>query len=814
MLEEKEILSQSNAAVSTGDKQLSNFIILPLRMMAILSAIAGVLALLFVVRSLSLEIYIGSLAITVVSFIVLVFSQTDFGKGKPNFLVHIMIFTVVIASGFIAYNLPSNFLSYSIIVSLYLFTTGLAIGWHFRNQIIAVGYFVLIYAAILFLTDIPPKGLDETIAIVLVLSIMSISSSLVLYQNRLALIKIFSRRTFTGSGNNDLSSVFDNLIEGVFKIDNEGNFEFLNNSFAEILGYEDSTELETKNFFSDLFQKQDDGKTFKDLISTSEMMKNYIVPVKKKDGSDIIARINIKTVMDKKGIPVFFSGTIQDVTQQIKLEKQRKEELEILKKERKKINYEASNAIYNSQVKSRFLAKMSHEIRTPMNSVLGFLTLIENGLFESEDELRDFAHNARVSADSLLDILNNILDLSKIEAGKLEINTDEFSIRDEIEKALSIVSTNAKERGLELSYSIKSVVPSSVYGDATRYRQVVVNLLGNAIKYTKKGSVRIEVDLLKKTRATAKILTRVIDTGMGIPDEKIKELFRPFTQIVTEKELKEKGTGLGLLICKEFVNLMGGDIEIKSEVNKGTTVEFTIVVGLEKNFLATSEYQEITTPKKGTKPDEKSVPAEEKEKESEPLTEGKEERSDKKSDEKPDKKEEKQPERIPDKKEEKQTEGEDINGSLDSLDVDVEAAGTFEKKIVGVNGKEIKRKRLLLVEDNPISQRVELRLLREAGYSVDPVSNAYDAIEAIKSNSFDLVLMDIEMQDMDGIEATKKIRDLDPPMSKIPIIAVTAHSSMKDREKCLAAGMNDYIAKPINIHFLKMTIDQWLNAVE
>ena len=819
MLEEKEILSETENVFAESEKHLANFIILPLRMISILSAIAGVLALLFVVRSLSLEIYIGSLVITVVSFIVLVFSQTDFGKNKPEALVHSMIFSVVISSGFIVYRLPAHFFTYSVIVSFYLFMIGLAIGWHFKNQIIAVGYFILVYAAILFSVQIPLHGLDETLAIVLVLSVMSISSNLVLYQNRASLLKKLSRRT-AASDEENFSQMLDNIIEGIFRISPEGDFEFVNHSFAEILGFDDRVELGTKNFFDDLFQKSDDGKTFKDLVTSSEMLKNYIVPIKKKDGSDIIARINVKSEMDKKGNPLFINGTLQDFTQQMKLEKQRKDELETLKKERKKVNYEASNAIYNSQVKSRFLAKMSHEIRTPMNSVLGFLTLIENGLFESEEELRDFAHNARVSADSLLDILNNILDISKIEAGKMEINEDEFGIRDEIEKALSIVSTNAKERGLELSYSIKSIVPSNVIGDATRYRQVVVNLLGNAIKYTKKGSVKIEVDLLKKTRATAKIVTRIIDTGIGIPKEKINDLFKPFTQVVTESELKEKGTGLGLLICKEFVNLMGGDITITSEVNKGTTAEFTIIAGLEKNFLATPDYKQLkeeeqkTSEKKTPQPVKETETTKKETKEEEKKTA--EEKEIKKEKEKIKAETEPTAEEIKesDKKEEtaeaeKEDSGEDISVTLD---VDAEVAGTFEKKIVGVNGKEIKRKRLLLVEDNPISQRVELRLLREAGYSVDPVSNAFDAIEAIKSNSFDLVLMDIEMQDMDGIEATKKIRELDPPMSKIPIIAVTAHSSMKDREKCLAAGMNDYIAKPINIHFLKMTIDQWLNT--
>ena len=473
----------------------------------------------------------------------------------------------------------------------------------------------------------------------------------------------------------------------------------------------------------------------------------------------------------------------------MKSEQERKRELEVLRFEKKKANHETNSAVYTSNIKTQFLANMSHEIRTPMNSVLGFLTLIENGLFESEDELKDFARNAKISADSLLDIINNILDISKIEAGKMELYEDDFNIQDEIDKAQSIVTPSAKEKGLKLSCVIEENVPRTLIGDATRYRQVLVNLLGNAVKYSESGEINIKVEVAGKTEATAKILTVVKDQGPGIAQDKIPTLFKPYSQVRSKKWVKEKGTGLGLMICKEFVNLMGGEISIESKVGEGTKISFTVVLTVEKNFLADREK---------VKPERDFRKIEEKTKPNQDIPKIKE----------PDISETVKTETIIPEQVFEETA--DTFLSEEELEKTLQNEDDNSYEINSLAGSQKSKKRLLLVEDNPISQSVELKLLREAGYAVDPVSNGYDAIEAIKTDSFDLVLMDIEMSDLDGIETTKRIRELDPPMGLIPIIAVTAHSSMKDREKCLAAGMDDYIAKPININFLKMTIDQWL----
>jgi len=791
-----------NMEIHSGQSSTENFlkswIIAPLRMLAILSAVSGVLALIFEVRTLvihSLEVYISRLAATVVAFVVLVISQTEFGKKKPEILVHIMVFAVILSSGFIAYRIPAMFQVNSNIVALYIFMIGLAMGWKYVHQIAVVIYFFAIYVVTIAISPLlysNTQNLIESSSIVLVLCLMSVVSSIVVYQTKEKLFKNYDKNK-QSSSIDETSDTYKNFIENspvaFYRFQQTGKLLFVNKAFVKIFGFESVGKTLNENIYDLIFKDSKERKQLEKILLENGKIKNFRMKLHKITGEEIIVKLDERFVRREDESSSYYEGNLVDITHQAAVETLRKNEFEKLKAESTNANYKANSAVYNSQVKSQFLAKMSHEIRTPMNSVLGFLTLMENGLFESEEELKDFARNARISADSLLDIINKVLDLSKIEAGKMELNEDEFSIREEIEKAISIIKAITKEKNLQVNSKVSPGVPISIFGDSTRYRQVVVNLLSNASKYTKEGSISVDVDVVKKTDATIKILTTVSDTGIGIKKEKLSQLFKPYVQLSSEKKINRKGTGLGLIICKDFVSLMGGKIDVESEEGKGTKIQFTAVLGLKKDFLKTSDFNEL-------KENDGIV--------LEPVASVENKQT------------------VPEKSElseEKDVKISEANSSDKIEKIDSEAitepkslVEPIENNMPSFPRTAIGRKRLLLVEDNPISQRVELKLLRETGYSVDPVSNAYDAIAAIKSNAFDLVLMDIEMEDIDGIEATKKIRALEPPVNKIPIIAVTAHSSMKDRERCLAAGMDDYIAKPINIHFLKMTIDQWLNA--
>jgi signal transduction histidine kinase/ActR/RegA family two-component response regulator len=471
-------------------------------------------------------------------------------------------------------------------------------------------------------------------------------------------------------------------------------------------------------------------------------VRNYRVQLKKKDGHEITVRMNVRLNDEEANQKDIYEGSLQDITQQVIAETERQKAIDALKSEKNKADIAAKKAQQESKFKTKFLASMSHEVRTPMNSVMGFLTLVENDLFESKEELKQFSKDAKLAAESLLDIINNILDISKIEAGKMELDEEEFEITGEINKAVSILKQTAKNKGLDLELNIDENIPKVMFGDPTRYRQIAVNLIANAVKYTDVGSVKVNLNLITRKDNIIEIGTEIIDTGRGIAPEQIPQLFEEYSQIKNKNSAKE-GTGLGLVISKEFVKLMGGEIKVESRVGFGSKFSFTV------------KFKESLNPvSKQLKSD---MPVEE----------------------------------------------------LQFKMNDFELSESNENNS---NEKPNRKKKLLLVEDNPISQNLELKILKEVGYDVEAVGTGQDAIEAVFTDRFDLVLMDVEMQGMDGLTATKRIRESGRKSSKVPIIAVTAHSSMKDREVCLAAGMNDYIAKPINIHFLKITIDQWLTS--
>ncbi|PKL82762.1 MAG: hypothetical protein CVV24_08375 [Ignavibacteriae bacterium HGW-Ignavibacteriae-3] len=745
-------MNSKNQLKSTGDlKRFEYFkaesnksLIAPFQALAKFTAVSLLIALVLEVRyfeSQSVEIYLSRLSAILIAFVLLLLSNTRFGKKHSVLLVHTLLLSIILSFGIMIYLIPKTIIFNSHIISLVIFTAALFLSWDVTNQIILAIYYNIVFAASIIFNSkqifILPN-IFESVILVLIISVMAIVASYINFKLRHdSVIKGFEM----SQSEKKFRNLFENSVEGIFQFTREGKFIILNPALIKMLGYTAEDEIKKIGLVNDVFKRKSDWELLSKLLEKQGKVRNFRVPYKKKDGSEITVRMNVRTFEDEENEQIIYEGSLQDITQQVQAENEKQKALDALRLEKTRADSAAKKAQQESSFKTKFLANMSHEVRTPMNSVMGFLTLIENDLFEDKDELKTFARDARFAAESLLEIINNILDISKIEAGKMELNEIDFNIRDEVNKAVSIITQSVKSKGLEFEESVSDLIPEKIYGDPTRYRQILLNLLSNSIKFTEQGKITLTLEVQSQTDSVIDILTSVQDTGAGIPGDKLSVLFQPYIQVKNKKSSSE-GTGLGLVISREFVKLMHGEINVESKVGLGSKFSFNVKMKMQPDAVIEVVDQEAT-----------SIAVHE-----------------------------------------------EFQAKIDTPDSP------------GVKPDNSAKKRILLVEDNPISQNLELKILREVGYSVEAVSNGHDAIQSALSGSFNLILMDVEMTDMDGITATQKIRALEDPVSKIPIIAVTAHSSMKDRERCLAAGMDDYIAKPINIHFLKITIDQWLHS--
>jgi CheY-like chemotaxis protein len=390
-------------------------------------------------------------------------------------------------------------------------------------------------------------------------------------------------------------------------------------------------------------------------------------------------------------------------------------------------------ALEASNLKSAFVANISHELRTPLSGILGLNEiLISNENLRGDDLV--LARMIQESAQALLQVVNDILDLSKIEAGKITLEYSRFNLRNLLADCTSLMAPGARNRGLTCELEIDPQVPDTVFGDASRLRQVLLNLIGNAIKFTEKGGVKVRVDALQLDAESVKLGFYVKDTGIGISAEDQKYLFKPFSQVDNSSTRRFGGTGLGLAISRQFVEMMGGTIKLESEKGKGST--FGMFISFDRVRL--HDAQEFGT-ERIAKPAVEPIP---------------------------------------------------VHLSKD--------------------------RRVLIVEDNPVLQQLALRQMSTLGVQADTTPLGREAIHLAMSGRYDLVFMDINLPDLSGLEATGAIRNLElsAERSPIPIIAMTAGAMKGDQERSLAAGMNDYLSKPVPIDALKRTLEKWLPAVQ
>ncbi len=726
---EDDNLSEEKSPL-TKVKIKTSSIIVPLKTAAIVTAILGVISLILEVSiyfQYRYEIYLARLFPTIFSFITLILLQSKFGKKNQVFIAHLFFFSIFASLSFVVYKVPTFFTYNITAASLFVLVLSQFVNWGKNNQLILSGYFLGLFGIAAILGGVLAFR-DQSLYVNIVTSIsMLVVSVITSHLNSVSSYRLLkSKRNKLGSDTDEHSQtykdIFDDSLTPLFQITLEGEFENVNKAFCELLEIANEEDLSELNFFDSLIKNDNVKKHLVKKIESKGRVENYRVSYKKNDDSEEILILDCKSKMIDD--QVYLEGSLRNVTEQFNKDNELLKELESLRKIKNQgIKLPKS---FDSAVapRSNVISKMGHELRTPMNSVLGFLTLIENGLFENEEELKEFSHSAKLSAESLLGLLNDVVEIAKIQEGSVEIVNSEFNIHEEIDKINTSLAPHIKQNNINFSSSIAEDVPENILLDHSKYTQILINLLRNAIQAAEDGEVNLTISKKVSSEGQEQLVTTISDNGKAIPQALLDKL------VNGDFDSKEKGSKitsgvLHIMICKELLNLLNGTLTAESNEESGS--KFCFTVDIESNIITTDE------------------------------------------------------------------------NTSDGTNVSVE-----------LNGKP----KLLLVEDNPISRKVEQKLLHEAGYNVDCVENGNEAIEYVKKGIYNLVLMDIELKDMDGLEATKIIRELSDDISKIPIIAVTAHSSMKDREKCLLAGMNDYISKPINITFLKMTIDQWLQQAK
>lgn len=497
-------------------------------------------------------------------------------------------------------------------------------------------------------------------------------------------------------------NIIANMNLGLMEVDNNEIAKYVNQSFLEISGYEESELIGKKP--SSLFFTWDDSEFITNKIENRKkgISEIYQVPIKNKRGELRWWAISAAPNYDDKGNQIGSIGIHLDITGQKKLE---------IELEKEKIKAEEA-----SKAKEAFLANMSHEIRTPLNAIIGFLRELNKQQLTEIQKI--YIENSTIASKHLLAIINNILDISKIEAKEMVLDEEDFNLKKSIKNVVTVLQSKAAKNGIEIITNWDKKIAKALTGDSLRLEQVLFNLIGNAIKFTTNGEITITAKLIQETLKGQEISISIKDTGIGMDADFVANIFKKFSQEDKKTTRKFGGTGLGMAITKELINLMNGSIAIESQKNVGTTIN--IVLNLPKG-----------------------------------------------------------------------------QGDFEEVDVLVNEAINLE----GI--------KVLLAEDNEMNRMVVQNSLQYYNCQVTEVENGLEAIWALEKEEFDIVLMDIQMPELDGIEATANIRT--QLKLTIPIIALTANAFKTEIERCYAAGINDYVTKPFDENLLIETIYKNVN---
>ncbi|MGH9759876.1 MAG: response regulator, partial [Blastocatellia bacterium] len=606
-----------------------------------------------------------------------------------------------------------------------------------------------------------------------------------------------------------------------------------------------------RDVVAEAYVNQDRREEFRRLMERQGIVRDFEYEAYRKDGSKIWFLENACAVRDSLASIIYYIGTVEDVT----VRKRAEEELQRAKEAAEKAKEAAEAA---TQAKSEFLANMSHEIRTPMNAIIGMTELAcETDLTEDQKE---YLTTVRTSADSLLSLINDILDFSKIEAGKLELDSSDFRLRRCLESSTRVLALRADAKDIELVCDVDADVPDDLVGDSGRLRQILVNLIGNAIKFTERGEVVVRVRTVAELAGEPTLLFEVADTGIGIPREKQATIFGAFEQADTSTTRKYGGTGLGLAISARLAQMMGGEISVSSKEGEGSTFSFTgrfrlqqhpaepfrrTAAGLEGlPILVVDDNDTNRAVLEGMLKSWKAEPrtASSGQGALDLLRQASEAGS---------------PlslvlldfhmpgmdglsvaERIaanPDLAKTKiilltaaalhgaqaliregkinayltkpVTHSSLLEAIMKTLADSSLPASAVRSSVPRSSNQRLGRLRVLLADDNEVNRRLGEKMLEGRVGALSVACNGKQAVELFEQHEFDLILMDVQMPEMNGLEATDMIRQIERPSGRhIPIIAMTARAMKGDREECLAAGMDGYVSKPVRFEELAQEI--------
>jgi PAS domain S-box-containing protein len=502
-------------------------------------------------------------------------------------------------------------------------------------------------------------------------------------------------------------NLFESVPVGVFGTTPNGDIIEANPAFVRMLGFDDVDKLKRLNLAA-LWVHSGEFARRNALLARDGVIHDFEVQLRRADGEIIWCAESVRAEHGNRNEITRFEGVAVDITQR--------------KRTQQQLTHARDEALETARLKSEFLANMSHEIRTPLNGIIGVSGLLCDSPLN--DEQREFAEIIGVSAETLLTIVNDVLDFSKISAGRLIFEEVDFELAPAVESVVKLMGERARPKHLKLALVFDPDIPEMVRGDPTRLRQVLSNLVGNAIKFTDQGEVVVSVTRVSATDNEVILQFAIADTGIGISAEAQGGLFQPFHQADGSTTRKYGGTGLGLAICSQLVDRMGGRIEVRSELGKGSTFSFSAHFGRSAA----------------------SGPS----------------------------------------------------------------ACTVEPGRAANPWREMRQRlRILIVEDNPVNQCVTEHQLRKLGYRFDLADSGAEALEALARTPYPLILMDCVMPGMDGFATTAELRRREAATGRRTIvIAMTARAMEGDREKCLAAGMDDYLVKPVQLDELSTMLDR------